>query len=38
MIYEEKAVGVFIGGRGNLDLTETKYEANYFRRIFHTMR
>ena len=30
-------MGVLIGGRGNQDLTETKYEANNLHAIFHIM-
>ena len=30
-----KAVVVLIGGRGNQDLLETKYEANNLHKIFH---
>ena len=28
---------VWIGGRGNLDLTETKYEGNNLHKIFYIM-
>ena len=30
-------MGVLIGGRGNQDLSETKYEANNLHRIVHIM-
>ena len=30
-----KAVGVLIGGRGNLDLTEANYEGNNLHKIFY---
>ena len=30
-------MGVLIGGRGNLDLIETKYEGNNLHEIFYIM-